>query len=69
MNAPAAGQNLVIVGASGLVGGYALRYALDHPIMRSPNMGRLVDRPRPHESNLGGTQQLHPVSRVAFLDH
>jgi hypothetical protein len=40
MNAPAAGQNLVIVGASGMVGGYALRYALDHPIMRSPNMGR-----------------------------
>jgi len=31
MNAPAAGQNLVIVGASGMVGGYALRYALDHP--------------------------------------
>jgi hypothetical protein len=24
---------------------------------------------RPHESNLGGTQQLHPVFRVAFLDH
>jgi uncharacterized protein YbjT (DUF2867 family) len=32
MNAPAAGQRrLVIVGASGMVGGYALRYALDHP--------------------------------------
>ena len=31
MNAPAAGQKrLVIVGASGMVGGYALRYALDH---------------------------------------
>jgi putative NADH-flavin reductase len=30
MNAPA-GQKLVIVGASGMVGGYALRYALDHP--------------------------------------
>jgi len=29
---PTAGQkNLVIVGASGMVGGYALRYALDHP--------------------------------------
>ena len=24
---------------------------------------------RPHESNLGGTQQLHPLFRVAFLDH
>ena len=32
MNAPAAGElRLVIVGASGMVGGYALRYALDHP--------------------------------------
>ena len=31
MNAPAAGQKrLVIVGATGMVGGYALRYALDH---------------------------------------
>lgn len=32
MNAPAAGPTrLVIVGATGMVGGYALRYALDHP--------------------------------------
>jgi uncharacterized protein YbjT (DUF2867 family) len=32
MNAPAAAQKrLVVVGASGMVGGYALRYALDHP--------------------------------------
>ena len=32
MNPPAAGQKrLVIVGATGRVGGYALRYALDHP--------------------------------------
>jgi len=32
MNAQAAGQKrLVIVGATGMVGGYALRYALDHP--------------------------------------
>ena len=32
MNAPAAGQtHLVIVGATGMVGGYALRYALHHP--------------------------------------
>jgi hypothetical protein len=32
MNAPATGQKrLVIVGATGMVGGYALRYALDHP--------------------------------------
>src|SRR5712691_1604688 len=32
MNAPAAGQKrLVIVGATGMVGGYALHHALDHP--------------------------------------
>jgi uncharacterized protein YbjT (DUF2867 family) len=32
MNAPAVGQTrLVIAGATGMVGGYALRYALDHP--------------------------------------
>ena len=32
MNAQTAGQKrLVIVGATGMVGGYALRYALDHP--------------------------------------
>jgi uncharacterized protein YbjT (DUF2867 family) len=32
MKVPTAGQkNLVIVGATGMVGGYALRYALDHP--------------------------------------
>jgi uncharacterized protein YbjT (DUF2867 family) len=32
MNVPAAGQKrLVIVGATGMVGGYAFRYALDNP--------------------------------------
>ena len=32
MNVPAAGHaRLVMVGATGMVGGYALRYALDHP--------------------------------------
>src|SRR5882724_42071 len=32
MKVPTAGQKrLVIVGATGMVGGYALRYALDHP--------------------------------------
>jgi hypothetical protein len=32
MNAPSASQiRLVIVGATGMVGGYALRYALDNP--------------------------------------
>ena len=34
MNVPAASQKrLVIVGATGMVGGYALRYALDHPVV------------------------------------
>jgi uncharacterized protein YbjT (DUF2867 family) len=36
MNSSAAGQKrLVMVGASGMVGGYALRYALEHPAVRS----------------------------------
>src|SRR5260370_17471638 len=41
-NAPMAGQkNLVIVGATGMVGGYALRYALEHPAVgRVTTIGR-----------------------------
>jgi uncharacterized protein YbjT (DUF2867 family) len=36
MNVPAIGQKrLVIVGGSGMVGGYALRYALNHPSVES----------------------------------
>jgi len=36
MKAPAAGHTrLIIVGATGMVGGYALRYALDHPTVYS----------------------------------
>jgi uncharacterized protein YbjT (DUF2867 family) len=36
MNVPTAAQKrLVIVGATGMVGGYALRYALDNPAVRS----------------------------------
>ena len=36
MNAPPPSQaRLVIVGATGMVGGYALRYALDHPAVGS----------------------------------
>jgi hypothetical protein len=35
MNVPAAGQmRLATVGGTGMVGGYALRYALDHPDVR-----------------------------------
>ena len=41
-NAPTAVQkNLVIVGATGMVGAYALRYALDHPAVgRTTTIGR-----------------------------
>src|ERR1700720_2413287 len=31
MNVPTAGRTIAIVGATGMVGGYALRYALEHP--------------------------------------
>ena len=42
MNIPTAGQTrLVIVGATGMVGGYALRYALEHPaVARVTSVGR-----------------------------
>jgi uncharacterized protein YbjT (DUF2867 family) len=42
MNRPAVGhKRLVIVGATGMVGGYALRYALDHPaVERVTAIGR-----------------------------
>ena len=42
MNAPVAGQKrVVIVGATGMVGGYALRHALDHPAVgRVTSIGR-----------------------------
>jgi|SRR5579862_4876455 len=42
MNVPAAGQaRIAIVGATGMVGGYALRYALEHPaIARVTSIGR-----------------------------
>src|SRR6266404_2123386 len=36
MNVPTRDQTrLVIVGSTGMVGGYALRYALDHPAVKS----------------------------------
>src|ERR1700724_1397474 len=42
MNVPTAWQKrLVIVGATGMVGGYALRYALEHPaVARVTSIGR-----------------------------
>ena len=42
MNVSVAGQKrLVVVGATGMVGGYAFRYALDHPAVgRVTSIGR-----------------------------
>ena len=41
MNVPAGPTRLVIVGATGMVGGYALRYALDHSaVRRATTIGR-----------------------------
>jgi uncharacterized protein YbjT (DUF2867 family) len=41
MNVPAGQKRLVIVGATGMVGGYSLRYALDHPAVgRVTSIGR-----------------------------
>ena len=42
LNVPAVGQTrVVIVGATGMVGGYALRYALEHPAVgRATAIGR-----------------------------
>jgi len=42
MNVPTAGQaRVVIVGATGMVGGYVLRYALEHPAVgRATSIGR-----------------------------
>src|SRR5258708_22857202 len=41
MSMPAGQRRLVIVGATGMVGGYALRYALDHPaVCRVTAIGR-----------------------------
>jgi N-acetyl-gamma-glutamylphosphate reductase len=42
MSVPTAGQkHLVIVGATGMVGGYVLRYALEHPAVgRVTTIGR-----------------------------
>jgi uncharacterized protein YbjT (DUF2867 family) len=54
MNVPSAGKKrLVIVGATGMVGGYALRYALEHPaIGRATSIGRRelgISHPKLHE--------------------
>ena len=54
MNVPSVGKKrLVIVGATGMVGGYALRYALEHPAIESVtaivrrNLG--ISHPKLHE--------------------
>jgi uncharacterized protein YbjT (DUF2867 family) len=54
MSAPTAGRkHLVLVGATGMVGGYALRYALEHPaVERVTAIGRRtlgISHPKLHE--------------------
>ena len=54
MNPPSAGKKrLVIVGATGMVGGYALRYALEHPAIGcATSIGRRelgISHPKLHE--------------------
>jgi uncharacterized protein YbjT (DUF2867 family) len=54
MNVPTVGQTrIAIVGASGMVGGYALRYALEHPaVSRVTAIGRRklgISHPKLHE--------------------
>jgi uncharacterized protein YbjT (DUF2867 family) len=54
MNVPSAGnKRLVIVGATGMVGGYALRYALEHPAIGcATSIGRRelgISHPKLHE--------------------
>ena len=69
MNVPAIGQKrIVIVGASGMVGGYALRYALEHPaVERVTAIGRRtlgISHPKLHEvlhQDFGDCSALAPV--------
>ena len=57
MNAPVGSQiRLVIVGATGMVGGYALRYALDHP---SVGVVTVIGRKKPDISHPKLRQVLH----------
>src|ERR1700680_355552 len=53
MSIPAGQRRLVIVAATGMVGGYALRYALDHPaVCRVTAIGRMslsISHPKPKE--------------------
>lgn len=62
MNVPARNQTrLIIVGATGMVGGYALRYALDHPAVKSATaiVRRKVDISHP---------KLNEVAHQDFAD-
>jgi hypothetical protein len=59
MNASAAHMRLVIVGATGMVGGYALRYALDLPVVeRVTSIARLLTGWRPGLPCLVGVNSL-----------
>jgi uncharacterized protein YbjT (DUF2867 family) len=58
MNAPASSQKrVVIVGATGMVGGYALRYALENPAVRSVTS---IGRKNVGISHPKLTEVLHP---------
>jgi len=61
MNIPAVGQKIVIVGASGMVGGYALRYALDQPAIERVTA---IGRKRLGMSHPKLTEVLHKTSRT-----
>ena len=57
----AAGQKIAIVGASGMVGGYALGYALDQPAIEGVTA---IGRERLGISHPKLTEVLHQTSRT-----
>jgi len=65
MNASAAGRKLVIVGASGMVGGYALRCALDHPaVERVTAIGRRKPGISPPKADRRSASRLRGLLRT-----
>jgi len=67
MNVAAAGQKrLVVVGATGMVGGYALRCALDHPAVgrvTASAAGSLASRTQSWQRFCIETSRTAPLSR------
>jgi uncharacterized protein YbjT (DUF2867 family) len=58
MNVPVEGQaQIVVVGATGMVGGYALRYALEHPSVKGLTV---IGRKKPGISHSKLKQVVHP---------